>query len=237
MVPFPLITTPRPLRPLCSNFGGSDCAPRTRFSHSVPMPASPILSIVIVACKSRDEIADCLRSMPAVLEGRPVEIVVVDNSPGDGAGELIRRDCPAVAYWPAERNLGFGRANNLGYARTAGEFVLFLNPDAIANAAALAHCLARLRADAMIGLISPRLVQANGAMDLACRRSIPNLWDGFCRASGLASAFPGQALFAGYNPHAPAGARHLRGRGHQRSVHAGTTPDAGAGRAGSSGVQ
>ncbi len=163
------------------------------------MLASPILSIVIVAYKSRDEIADCLRSLPAVLEGRPVEIVVVDNSPGDGAGELIRRDFPSVAYWPTEKNLGFGRANNLGYARTAGEFVLFLNPDTIANPAALAHCLARLRADATIGLISPRLVQANGAMDLACRRSIPNLWDGFCRASGLASAFPGQAFFAGYN--------------------------------------
>jgi N-acetylglucosaminyl-diphospho-decaprenol L-rhamnosyltransferase len=42
-------------------------------------------------------------------------------------------------------------------------------------------------------------VLADGAMDLACRRSIPTLWDGFCRASGLAAAFPRTALFAGYN--------------------------------------
>jgi GT2 family glycosyltransferase len=36
-------------------------------------------------------------------------------------------------------------------------------------------------------------------MDLACRRSIPTLWDGFCRATGLAAAFPRTAWFAGYN--------------------------------------
>jgi GT2 family glycosyltransferase len=165
----------------------------------------PLLSIVIVAYKSRDEIGACLASLPAALDGGAVEIVVVDNSPGDGAGELIRERFPAVAYLAPGENLGFGRANNLGFTRTRGEFVLFLNPDTIANTAALAHCVQRLRDDPAIGLISPQLVQADGTMDLACRRSIPTLWDGFCRATGLAAAFPRRALFAGYNlTHLPA---------------------------------
>src|SRR5205085_5673939 len=60
-------------------------------------------------------------------------------------------------------------------------------------------CLARLRAEPKLGLISPKLVLADGSMDLACRRGIPTLWDGFCRASGLAGAFPQAAIFAGYN--------------------------------------
>ena len=72
----------------------------------------------------------------------------------------------------ADWNLGFGRANNLGYARTSGEFVLFLNPDTVVNAAALEHCLARLEEDVEIGLISPKLVLADGSMDLACRPSM-----------------------------------------------------------------
>ena len=60
-----------------------------------------------------------------------------------------------------------------------------------------------------IGLISPRLELADGAMDLACRRSIPTLWDGFCRASGLAAAFPRTAFFSGYNlTHLPADGVH-----------------------------
>jgi GT2 family glycosyltransferase len=48
-------------------------------------------------------------------------------------------------------------------------------------------------------MLSPKLVQADGAMDLACRRSIPTAWDGFCRASGLAARFPRRKCFAGYN--------------------------------------
>lgn len=162
-------------------------------------PELPLLSIVIVAYRSRDEIGPCLASLPGRIQARVVEVVVVDNSPGDGTGDVVRRDFPGVTYLAAPENLGFGRANNLGYGRTAGEFVLFLNPDTVSNDEALTHCLALLRGDDGIGLISPRLELADGSMDLACRRSIPTLWDGFCRASGLAAAFPHRALFAGYN--------------------------------------
>ncbi|HWL17219.1 MAG TPA: glycosyltransferase family 2 protein [Opitutus sp.] len=159
------------------------------------------LSIVIVAYRSRDEIGACLASLPPTTAGGVVEVIVVDNSPGDGAGELIRARFPSVNYVPAPTNLGFGRANNLGFAHTdpRGEFVLFLNPDTVANAPALEHCVERLRHDSRIGLISPKLVLADGSMDLACRRSIPTAWDGFCRASGVAARFPRTKLFSGYN--------------------------------------
>jgi len=171
----------------------------------VSTPELPLLSVIIVAYKSRDEIGPCVASLPRALEDRAVEVIVVDNSPGDGAGDLLRREFPWVTYLAAEKNLGFGRANNRGYARARGEFILFLNPDTVANEPALAHCLARLHADRRIGLISPRLELADGTMDLACRRSIPTLWDGFCRASGLAAAFSRAAFFSGYNlTHLPA---------------------------------
>ncbi len=165
-------------------------------------PDVPLLSIIIVAYKSRDEIGACVASLPRTIEGRPVEVVVVDNSPGDeGVGDVLSAGFPHVVHVPAPANLGFGRANNLGFARASAtaEFVLFLNPDTVCNAAALVHCIARLRADERIGLISPKLVRADGSMDLACRRSIPTLWDGFCRASGLAAAWPRVKLFSGYN--------------------------------------
>ena len=168
-------------------------------------PNTPLLSIIIVAYKSRDEISACLASLPRMLEGRAVEVTVVDNSPGDGTGEIVRAQFPHVAYLELGANVGFGRGNNVGFARARGEFILFLNPDTVSNPPALVHCLARLRADERIGLISPRLVLADGTMDLACRRSIPTLWDGFCRASGLAAAFPHTTRFAGYNlTHLPA---------------------------------
>ena len=168
--------------------------------------AQPILSVIIVAYKSRDEIGPCLASLPRSLDERAVEVIVIDNSPGDGADGLIRTQFPWVDYVAAEKNLGFGRANNLGYARSYGECVLFLNPDTVCNEAALAHCVTRVRNEVGVGLISPKLVLADGSMDPACRRSIPTLWDGFCRASGLAAMFPRTKFFAGYNlTYLPAG--------------------------------
>lgn len=160
---------------------------------------TPILSVIIVAYRSRDELPACIGSLPRELLGRPVEVCVVNNSPGDGVAEWIAGAFPTVRCIERGVNLGFGRANNAGYHATEGECVLFLNPDTISNVAALEHCLRRALTEPGLGLISPRLVQADGTMDAACRRGIPTLWDGFCRASGLAAAFPGMALFAGYN--------------------------------------
>jgi N-acetylglucosaminyl-diphospho-decaprenol L-rhamnosyltransferase len=159
-----------------------------------------ILSVVVVSYRSRDEIGACLASLPRAIDGGSVEVVVVDNSlDADGSGAVVRGEFPWVDYVVPEKNLGFGRANNLGYARTSGECVLFLNPDTVSNAAALEQCVRRVLAEPEIGLISPKLVMADGGMDLACRRSIPTLWDGFCRASGLAARFHDKAWAAGYN--------------------------------------
>jgi N-acetylglucosaminyl-diphospho-decaprenol L-rhamnosyltransferase len=158
-----------------------------------------LLSIIIVAYKSREEIEACLVSLPLRLQERPVEIIVVDNSPSDGIGTLIASRFEWVRYVDPGVNLGFGRANNLGYTYSSGDFVLFLNPDTVCNVRAIEHCISRLQSDRSIGLISPKLIQGDGAMDQACRRSIPTLWDGFCRATGLAAKFPGSRVFAGYN--------------------------------------
>ena len=159
----------------------------------------PILSVIIVAYRSRDELPACLASLPRLLLGRPVEICVVNNSPGDGVAGWINGAFPEVCVLETGANQGFGRANNAGFRATAGECVLFLNPDTISNVAALEHCVHRVLTEPELGLVSPRLVQADGAMDLACRRGIPTLWDGFCRASGLAAAFPRAGWLNGYN--------------------------------------
>ena len=142
----------------------------------------------------------CVRSIPRELGGGAVEVIVVDNSlNADGTVDLLVREAPHVRGIVPAENLGFGRANNLGFRETTGECVLFLNPDTVCNASALEHCLARVRSEPEIGLLSPKLVQRDGAMDLACRRSIPTAWDGFCRAGGLAARFPRRRVFAGYN--------------------------------------
>ncbi len=164
------------------------------------VPERPLLSVVVVAYRSCGEIGACLESLPRSICGRPIEVVVVDNSlNADGTGAIVHNDFPWMDYVVPGENLGFGRANNFGYVRTAAECVLFLNPDTVSNMEALEHCVRRVLAEPEIGLISPKLVMADGSMDLACRRSIPTLWDGFCRATGLAARFSDKAWAAGYN--------------------------------------
>jgi len=165
---------------------------------------NPIFSVIIVAWRSRDEIEACVRSIPRVLvvggQAGAVEVIVVDNSQNsDGTRDWLAKEASHVRYVMPSENLGFGRGNNFGFRESTGECVLFLNPDTVCNVGALAHCLARVQAEKEIGLISPKLVLADGSMDLACRRSIPSLWDGFCRATGLAAKFPKVKAFAGYN--------------------------------------
>src|SRR3954463_6899078 len=94
--------------------GAADIAFAASITHGrdVSTPELPLLSIVIVAYKSRDEIGPCLRSLPRRLNGRVVEVVVVDNSAGDGTGEVVRSEFPHVTYLAPGENLGFGRANN-----------------------------------------------------------------------------------------------------------------------------
>jgi len=159
----------------------------------------PILTVIIVAYKSRPEIGECLESLPTEIDGRPVEAVVVDNHPEDGTSDFVRMAFPNTLVKVPPKNVGFGVGNNIGFEATVGEVVLFLNPDTVCHASALEHLVRRVRAEEDLGMISARLVQADGTIDLACRRSLPTAWDGFCRASGLAARFPQSKWFAGYN--------------------------------------
>jgi GT2 family glycosyltransferase len=159
----------------------------------------PLLSVLIVTYNSAHEIGECLASIPREIKGRPVETIVADNCSSDGTAELITTRFPDVRLLPLGENCGFSKANNRALAVAGGAVILYLNPDTVVNSAALTHCADRLLAEPAMGILSPRLLMEDGVLDLACRRSIPTIWDGFTRASGLARVFPRRKLFAGYN--------------------------------------
>jgi GT2 family glycosyltransferase len=93
------------------------------------MTAAPCpVAVVVVAWNSMDYIGDCLDSLLA-LEQPPAEIVVVDNGSTDGTPEHIRDGYPAIRVIACGENIGYCRANNLGFDETASPLVLALNPD------------------------------------------------------------------------------------------------------------
>ena len=94
------------------------------------MNESPSIGVVVVAYRSADHIGSCLRS---ILLDDAVQVVVVDNS-GDAKTaaicESLRLAHGRISYVDPGRNLGYGRACNLGLAQVAGsDYVAVVNPD------------------------------------------------------------------------------------------------------------
>ncbi len=76
---------------------------------------------------------------------------------------------------------------------------LLLNPDTVVPAGAIAGLVRALEAEPDLGVVGPKLVLADGSLDLACRRAFPTPAVSFYRFSGLARLFPSSPRFGRYN--------------------------------------
>jgi len=144
----------------------------------------PELSVVIVSYRCRDLLADCLDSLALQREDVDLEVIVLDNDSGDDTLEAAAPH-PWVRVDALGENLGFGRANNRGFAAATGRAVLALNPDTVIPHGALRACLDELWSHSDVGVLSPRLVDRNGNLDRRCKRGFPTPWASFCYFTGL----------------------------------------------------
>lgn len=86
---------------------------------------------VIVTYNGMQWIDRCLKSL--IDSSMFVFPVVIDNNSQDGTVEYIRTTYPSVVLLPQYKNLGFGKANNVGFEyaiKNGAEYVLLLNQDA-----------------------------------------------------------------------------------------------------------
>jgi GT2 family glycosyltransferase len=150
----------------------------------------PELSIVIVTYRCGDHLRACLESLAANRADVEMEVLVYDNASGDDTLDAAA-DHPWVEAIALEENVGFGRANNLGFARATGRAVLALNPDTIIPPGALRACLDALWARPDVGVLTPRLVDLEGNLDRRCKRGFPTPWSSFCYFTGLDRRFTG----------------------------------------------
>lgn len=89
------------------------------------------VSVIIVNYNTREILGECLRSVRERTEGLEYEVIVVDNASVDGSQEYIRRAFPWVRLIESKKNLGFGKANNLGMKEARGKYLFLLNSDTI----------------------------------------------------------------------------------------------------------
>jgi GT2 family glycosyltransferase len=123
------------------------------------------VAVVVVNHNTREHLQACLAS---VVPERPREVVVVDNASSDGSACLVRDRYPDVVLHASPVNLGYGAAANQGLARTTAPYVLLLNSDTRLQPSALHALAAYLDRHPGAGVVGPRLVGADGALQPSC---------------------------------------------------------------------
>lgn len=88
------------------------------------------VSIIIVNYNTLEVTAQCLDSIFRLTHGVTFEVILVDNASTDGSREFFARD-KRIKYIYNTTNLGFGKANNLGFENAAGEYIFLLNSDTV----------------------------------------------------------------------------------------------------------
>jgi hypothetical protein len=161
------------------------------------------LGIVIVNYNTRERLRDCLQSLQA---NRGVSFVtyVVDNCSTDGSAMMVRQAFPDVHVIESPSNGGYSYANNLGLRAILAlepppPAVLLLNPDTVLPKDALEQTLRFFQTHPDAGIVGPKLVMADGQLDLACRRSFPDPINSIYHVLGLDARFPKSQRFARYN--------------------------------------
>jgi N-acetylglucosaminyl-diphospho-decaprenol L-rhamnosyltransferase len=138
-----------------------------------PVAAIADVSAVVVNYNAKDVLPACLASLRA--EGLD-EIVIVDNGSVDGSETVVRACDPGVVWVASGANLGYGQAANIGARQTGSDAVLVCNPDVAIRPGALAALVAALDADSSIGIVGPRLLNADGSI-YPSARSFPSIVD------------------------------------------------------------
>lgn len=88
------------------------------------------VSIIIVNYNTCSLTSNCIDSIIKYTKDVEYEIILVDNASTDGSKQKFENDS-RLKYIFLENNLGFGRANNIGFLHSTGEYVFLLNSDTL----------------------------------------------------------------------------------------------------------
>lgn len=157
------------------------------------------ISIIIVNYNVRDYLYKCLKSIEDATGNYRIQTIVVDNNSQDGSVGFLKPHFANVIFIQSPENLGFGKANNLGFEIASGKYFLILNPDTILQENTLGVMFDYMENHEEVGISVCKMLNADGSFQSACRRGFPTPWASFCKLFGLQALFPKSPLFGRYN--------------------------------------
>lgn len=175
-----------------------NCAAKVFLAHSIEN-AMIDLSIIIVNYNVKEFLLNLLDSILISAKNISSEIIVVDNASDDGSVEILRERFPNVKLIANKINVGFGSANNQAMKIAAGNYFLLINPDTIVREDTFSKMIEFFEKTPQVGIAGCKVLNPDGTLQLACRRSFPGPWTSFTKVIGLSRLFPKSRVFARYN--------------------------------------
>ncbi|RKY56115.1 MAG: hypothetical protein DRP89_02040 [Candidatus Neomarinimicrobiota bacterium] len=157
------------------------------------------ISVIIVSYNVKEFLQQCILSLKKSLGNYDYEIIVIDNNSVDGSNEIVRYKFPDIILIENETNRGFAGACNQGLSIAKGEFLLLLNPDTMIQEDTISTMIDFISTHSDAGAAGCKILNANGSLQLACRRSFPVPKVAIPKLIGLSKLLPKNRLFGKYN--------------------------------------
>jgi GT2 family glycosyltransferase len=148
------------------------------------------LSIIIVNWNSAHFLASCLDSIYKHVTGITFEVIVVDNASYDGSEKIVTEQFPRATFIQSDENLGFPKANNLGYKHSNGRSLLFLNPDTKLLDDRLPAMLQYLDSSENVGAVGCEMVNEDLTLQTRYVQAFPTVLNQLLAADILVRMFP-----------------------------------------------
>jgi GT2 family glycosyltransferase len=156
-------------------------------------------SIIIIAYNSCDFIPACLKSIRDACENVDAQVIVLDNGSQEPVLPEIKEFFPEVTWLESKENLGFGKGCNLAEKQATKPYLFFVNPDTVVSRDSFIRVLDFMEEHPEAGTVGCRILNEDGSLQWACRRSFPTIVSAVSKTIGLAALFPKSKLLASYN--------------------------------------
>jgi GT2 family glycosyltransferase len=110
------------------------------------------LYIILVTYNAMPWLSKCLEST------KPYTVIVVDNNSADDTVNFIKANYPEVTLLEQNKNLGFGKANNIGISlamKYEADYVFLLNQDAWVQPDTIENLVSAHQREPQFGILSP----------------------------------------------------------------------------------
>ena len=112
------------------------------------------VTLIVVCFKSEELIKSNLKEL------KKFKTIIVDNSNSKETYNLVK-DVPSIEYIKTMKNIGYGRANNLGVKNAKTPYILIINPDVVIDSNSIGILYEKYLNYKNVGIVAPSLYDTN----------------------------------------------------------------------------